>query len=196
MESENTGYRQALELAQSALAAADPLAVAANTGVHYHDGAYAIPWCGGVVPFSHGSLPERIVWLHYMLARGPKMPSGRCVSYREIPGAAIYHDAFIRRNIRPMVNAYHTDPNAFLLAGRRIGAMPLDLGHAAFTVQALPYIPLTYILWQGDDEVPPGGNILFDASAADWLCAEDLAVLAGLPLRRMTGARRRKTAHI
>jgi len=58
----------------------------------------------------------------------------------------------------------------------------------SFTVNALPYIPLTFVLWQGDGEVPPSGNILFDETAAKWLCAEDLVVLAGLPVYEMLSA--------
>jgi hypothetical protein len=38
-------------------------------------------------------------------------------------------------------------------------------------------VPITIILWQGDDELAPQGNILFDATISDYLSTEDITVL-------------------
>jgi hypothetical protein len=39
-------------------------------------------------------------------------------------------------------------------------------------------VPLTLVLWRGDEEVAPNGNILFDANISDYLSTEDVAVLS------------------
>ena len=42
---------------------------------------------------------------------------------------------------------------------------------------AFPRVPITLVLWRGDDEFPPDGNILFDRSISDYLTTEDVNVL-------------------
>jgi hypothetical protein len=84
-----------------------------------------------------------------------------------------------------MVQGFSGDLEEFLKRGRALGGEKVNLGHMAFTVCPLQYVPITYIIWQGDDEIPASGNILFDETAVDWLCAEDLVVLAGIPVYAM-----------
>jgi hypothetical protein len=54
-------------------------------------------------------------------------------------------------------------------------------------LEALPRVPLAAILWRGDDEFPPTGNLLFDASVTHYLPAEDMVVLAGTAVGRLCG---------
>ena len=59
-------------------------------------------------------------------------------------------------------------------------AAPGDQGDFSVVVPALPLIPVALVLWKGDDEFPPDGNILFDRSIKTLLSAEDVAWLAGM----------------
>ncbi|MHC1578807.1 MAG: DUF3786 domain-containing protein [Dehalococcoidia bacterium] len=34
------------------------------------------------------------------------------------------------------------------------------------------------MLWRGDEEIAPNGNVLFDANISDYLSTEDVAVLS------------------
>lgn len=45
----------------------------------------------------------------------------------------------------------------------------LDQGDLSFKVWPLPRIPLTLVLWEGDEEVSDGGTLLFDKSASHYL---------------------------
>jgi hypothetical protein len=45
------------------------------------------------------------------------------------------------------------------------------------------------ILWNGDDEVPGGANIVFDAAAGEYLPGEDLAYLGIALAARLLGAK-------
>ena len=47
----------------------------------------------------------------------------------------------------------------------------------AVTIDAFKQVPITFVLWQGDDEFPPEGGILFDANVSDYLSIEDINVL-------------------
>jgi len=43
-------------------------------------------------------------------------------------------------------------------------------------------------LWEGDEEFPPSGNILFDASAGSHFATEDFAVLASVVVYALKNA--------
>ena len=45
------------------------------------------------------------------------------------------------------------------------------------TVNAFDHVPITLVLWRGDEELAPNGNILFDANISDYLSTEDVTVL-------------------
>lgn len=45
----------------------------------------------------------------------------------------------------------------------------LERGDLAFEVWPLPRIPVTLVLWQGDEETAEGGTLLFDTSATHYL---------------------------
>lgn len=60
----------------------------------------------------------------------------------------------------------------------------LGQGDLAFQVWPLPRVPVTLMLWQGDEEVPDGGTLLFDRSATHYLPGL-LAELAWLTVWRL-----------
>lgn len=181
---ENIGYQRALTLAEDQLAQRDPLEVVANTGAIWTGSNYEIPWMGRNMPLEQGSTEERIIWMHYLLANGPKQLRGRHITYRQVPGAQIYNDNFIKRCVNPMLR-FSEELELFMALGERLGGRPESMGDASFTLPLLPYIPLTYIIWQGDDEIPANGTILYDESAIEWMNAEDLVVMAGMPVYAM-----------
>ncbi|MCL6560367.1 MAG: DUF3786 domain-containing protein, partial [Firmicutes bacterium] len=43
-----------------------------------------------------------------------------------------------------------------------------------------PLVPVTYVLWLGDDEFPASGTVLFDSTASTHLATEDYAFIAGM----------------
>ncbi|KLU61142.1 hypothetical protein CEB3_c27120 [Peptococcaceae bacterium CEB3] len=132
-------------------------------------------------PAPEGDLPifARILILHYLSRSSPVQEQGRLISYKEIPGGSIYIQPFTNRAIRPVVQAFGDKPQALLEAGLRLGGRAAAYGDAAVTIPVFPRIPVTLVIWGGDDEFPANANILFDASAAHILPAEDYAVMAG-----------------
>jgi hypothetical protein len=120
-----------------------------------------------------------IVILHYLL-RAQEVPlSGRPKSFREFEGAEAYQDAFRRRVVEPLARAFGGCPDKFASAAMSLGGTPASLrtGDHKFTVPTVPRIPVTCILWLGDDEVPPSAQVLFDDTADQQVLVEDLAVV-------------------
>jgi len=130
-------------------------------------------------------LQEQVLILHYMAA--PLIPgaTGLWISYREIPGAAFYFGAFVKRAVEPLKKVFGQNLPAFCGAAAKLGAKEIRSGDAAFEFNVLPAVPLQLILWTGDEEFPAEANILFDKTISQIFSPEDVAWLAGMLVYRL-----------
>ncbi len=132
-------------------------------------------------------LTEQVLILHYLLGKKPLSVFGEWISYREIPGASFYFGPFTARAINPMVKVFGKNLDLFERTFKFLGGQEISDGDKGFEYYFFPMVPLRLILWEGDDEFPPSGNILFDASIADILSPEDVAWLAGMIVYKLIG---------
>ncbi len=130
-------------------------------------------------------IQEQVLILHYISAMKTVSPAGQWIAYREIPGASFYFSAFVKRAIDPLKKVFGKNTKAFVAAAEKLGGKRLDLGDAAFEFQMFPKVPLQLIVYEGDDEFEPEANILFDATAGEFLSPEDGAWLAGMVVYRL-----------
>lgn len=128
-----------------------------------------------------GELPifARILILHYLVNRSRAIYTGQLISYKELPGGSIYIQPFTNRAIRPLVSTFGANPENLVRVAGQIGGDPVQLGDSGVVLKVFPRIPVTLVVWGGDEEFPASGNILFDSSAGSLLPTEDYAVLAG-----------------
>ncbi|MCJ7594235.1 MAG: DUF3786 domain-containing protein [Desulfobacterales bacterium] len=142
------------------------------------------------------SIQEQILLLHYLhgaCSSGRSGITGEWISFQEVPDGRFYLDAFQRRAKIPLVQAFGNSPELLVrLATESFGAVLSDQGDYSVVVKALPLVPVALILWRGDDEFPPDGNILFDRSVAGVLSAEDIAWLAGMVVYPLIGMAKKK----
>ena len=73
------------------------------------------------------------------------------------------------------------------LARQAYNASQCEFGDHSVSLLALPKVPVSLILYEGDDEFPPEANILFDKSISLILSAEDTAWLAGMVVYPLIG---------
>lgn len=137
---------------------------------------------------------ERILVAHYLLGGDGEPPSGRLITFREIPDGHFYDDAFQRRARQPFLSVFGREPERFRTCAARMGGQPAALGDAAMRFQVFPRFSLHLVLWEGDDEFPPEATILFDDNIHHYLAAEDIAVLSGMVVYPLLGMARGKTA--
>lgn len=138
---------------------------------------------------------QQVLLLHYLAGAKGECVSGRWIGYQEVPDGRFYLDAFVRRAKMPLVQGLGKEPRLLAeLAGRLYGAAPLEEGDCGVRVQALPRVPVALILWAGDEEFEPEGNILFDESITEILPAEDIAWLAGMVVYPLVGMVREHAA--
>jgi hypothetical protein len=187
-------YQEAYRLACARLSRCRPEEVCQNSKAFYDETTqtfvitYFNVTCrvsrdGGTVRLSDApgepTVTEKTLILHYLTQAQPRPLSGRGISFREVPGGgAIYYPAFQKRALDPLVKQFAERIPAFRKAAAALGGRPERYGTASATLYALPLVPITYVLWQGDAELPASGAILFDATVAAFLPTEDI-VLAG-----------------
>ena len=137
-----------------------------------------------------GELPltEQILILHYLLNTTGEPLSGRDIDFRQVPEGGFYWSAFVSRAKKPLLETFGHDLDLYLEVAGALGGTPRDLGDASTTFLAFPLVPVTHVLWRGDEEFPPEANILFDETIPQHLSTEDIAALAGSSVYRLMGA--------
>jgi len=186
------GYDDALNLAAQKLAQIPPQTVCQNCGASYEDGEFFVPWFNTKKPLSSAPISHKIIWLHYLTTDGIQKQSGNLIAYREAAPALFYETNFNKRAVKPLVNHFGKNPQNLICIGIALGGQTAKLGDAAVTINVLPYVPMTFIIWEGSEEFPPDGNILFDQTAKTWFAAEDLAVLASLAVSELIEAEKKE----
>ena len=186
--------------ARAEFAALDPVAAASRASVAFDQeaGVFRVPFLGRdyLVGFPDGeinaagggeevSLTSRVCLLHYLNHAGDAPLEGRYVTFKELPNGSIYVGPFNNRAVRPLVSIFGSRPELLVEAGQKLGGEKVEVGDWAVTVRVFPKVPITFVIWEGDEEFPPSGNILYDASAPAHLETEDYALLPGLTVYEM-----------
>ncbi|MBM4306471.1 MAG: DUF3786 domain-containing protein [Deltaproteobacteria bacterium] len=89
---------------------------------------------------------------------------GKWVSEKDLKGGFDFFQGPHGLRVRELENMYGKDGEAFLKAGRRLGGKEISYGNKAFVLDVFPRIPLTYLLWEGNEEFPPKIRVLFDST--------------------------------
>jgi len=63
-------------------------------------------------------------------------------------------------------------------AFEKMGARKLPSSDVGYEIRAFDCIPVRFLFWDGDDEFPAQSNILYDASAVDFIHVENLVSIA------------------
>lgn len=121
-----------------------------------------------------------IIVLHYLANVEGKSLTGRLVKFRQLPGGNAYDAAFRQRTELPLRDAFSNEPQKLLEVAAKLGGAEAAFGDAAVVLAPLPMIPVTVIVWKGDDEIQGDASVLFDTGCADILPTEDLAVAGSL----------------
>jgi len=205
-------YKQALELAKKELSQRDPDLIVDLAGavmntdpqgkkiiaMNFLNKEIIITWPDLGLSFkdSEEELPiqSQVLLLHYLdgLRTGSQL-KGEWIAFQDIPDGRFYLDAFLKRAKDPLVKTFGHNPELMVeMATKALGAEPYEYGDFSVVVKAFPLVPVALIIWKGDEEFSPEGNILFDKSISDILSAEDIAWLAGMIVYPLIGMAHKK----
>lgn len=188
------GYQLAYEKACVNLAAKNPEEMAVNSGaefdssrnvftLRYINEVYTVSYPDGDVKFAARQeepvpVAAKVVILHYLLTANGQPLSGQLVSFKEIPGGMIYLQPFNGRVLGGFKAIFGKNAGLLAKVGEKLGVPFAKYGDTAVTMEVLPRIPITYVIWEGDEEFPANATVLFDATAQYYLPTEDLVVAA------------------
>ena len=120
---------------------------------------------------------DKVLILHYLASAKGIPIADKLITFKELPGGVNYFPTFYQRTIKPLVNYFGKEPRLLVAAAEKLGGHKADYGDVAVTINAFSRVPITIVLWQGDDEFAPQGSIMFDATISDYLSTEDITVL-------------------
>jgi len=123
---------------------------------------------------------EQILLLHYLITASGAPPTGRMITFKHVPGGAFYYPAFARRTTGLLLKVFGERLESWLEAADRLGWGSAPFGDAAVEIGALPRVSVIFVLWRGDEEFPPEGNVLFDENITQYLPVEDITVLCNM----------------
>lgn len=199
-EKEKYNMGAALEIAVQKLSSADPRLVSMNSGVLFNreQDSYIVPYLNRKYYVGHStgeispvqgdkevSIQLRILFLHYLVAAGGKPLQNEWITFKELPGGAIYSGPYQRRTIKPFLQYFGEQPRRFREIAASLGGISAPLGDLCMILRPFPRVPLGFVLWEGDEEFPSSATILYDASAPGYLPTEDYALLPGLLIWEM-----------
>jgi len=185
------GFELAYELACKKLATMDPEEVCRKSGAQYVDGnritlhylnrAYVITLPNIEISLKDGEekvpIKDKILILHYLTQATGAPYTNKLITYGQIEGGKFYCPVFVKRNLEPVLSCFGDRPELLVDVAQKFGGQRSNYGDVSVRIDAFPMARIYFIIWKGDDEVPHGGNILFDGNIRHYLASEDVCVL-------------------
>lgn len=193
------------EHAWEVLGGSDPVRVCRNAGVEYCEatGSYQVTVLGQAVTVAAGTRTmagggadgeallgklayfSRLSILHY-LAGAKDLPfSGRLVGPADLKVGPIYFRGSHVLPLSAVAAKYGRDVEGFLRQAVRWGGVRCGYGDAAVVLPVFTRLPVTLILWRGDDEFEARSDLLFDATCEEHVPADILWSIAMLAVMAM-----------
>jgi len=120
----------------------------------------------------------QVLVLHHLNTSDGSNPTGELVAFRNLPGGQVYHPNFEKRVSQRLAREFGGEPGRLVEAARRLGGAQVHIGDAGAVVNAFPRVPLTMVVWKGDEEFPASGSVLLDSTVLGHLPVEDVVVIA------------------
>ena len=183
--------RNALSVVIQRFSSLDPLQMSELSGAAYAKNRFTLPYCNlpvtvdypkGTVSMMDDHMPlnndERVLLLQYLSNASGLPPRDQWLSFLDLRGGPLHWLPFQREALNPLARHYGEQPELFLELGERYGGKRVDEADVALFIPVLPRLPLTFMLWEGDDEFPSRSMILFDSVAESYLSTAALYVMA------------------
>lgn len=112
--------------------------------------------------------------------------SGQWMPFKNLKDASPFGPAFQKTVIDVFAGTFSGHPDRLESACRALGGRRLPHSDMGFQIPAFACIPLQFLFWDGDDEFPAQGNILFDRNAVEFIHVESLVSIASEGLSLLT----------
>lgn len=133
---------------------------------------YGIDYSGGTILIS-----DQVLMLYYLIKASGLPSRGKLINFLELPQGGHHYSCFIEDAINPLVNRLAGKEENFYKGIDELGGKKNEMGDYGGIIDVFPKISQTFIIWEGDDEFPPKGNILFDSVIPTYLDTASIYVM-------------------
>ncbi|MFH0823369.1 MAG: DUF3786 domain-containing protein [Pseudomonadota bacterium] len=182
-------YGEALKIGLDSLGAKPPRLIADLAGAAYEGNKIILPHLDREIILDIDSRrittsstgADAPIWLailavHYLNNADGTRPSGKLKHFREFRDGLFYEPAFNKKTKTVLIQVFGRDPRPMIVAGEKLKGKRLDSADASVELAYFPFLPITCLVWEGDEEFPPEAGVLFDETAFVFFSAEDMAV--------------------
>ena len=107
------------------------------------------------------------------------------VRFDRLKDTSPFSKAFQKAAIEPFSRMFSGHVKELSQACEKLGGRKLPWSDAGYELEAFACIPVRFLFWDGDEEFPAQGNILFDTSATDFIHGESVVTIAAIGLNRI-----------
>jgi len=126
---------------------------------------------------------EQLCMLAYLIKAQDIPHSNTLVKAERLPGGDFFFRGIHALGTGELAEALGEEPELLLRAGQALGGRCCEYGDASIELYLLPRLPVTVIIWAGDEEYPSRASILFDRTAADQIALDALGAGVNLVVK-------------
>ena len=130
-------------------------------------------------------LMEKAVLLRYLNNAREVSGEEKLIGFNELPSGSFYNPAFSQSVVKPFINSFGKEPQKLKWAAKRLGGTEVPFGDVGMKISFLPKVKISFIIWEGDDEFPPQGKILFNSHIASYLSTEGVVIASAMTFNEL-----------
>lgn len=120
--------------------------------------------------------------LRYLVNSKAVPPFNKDLTFKEIPGGLVYYRNFYNRTILKLAKIFGNDIKRLEECAPEINGQIIKQGDKACKFEFINNVFITFVVWEGDEEMAASANILFDRNTEYYFNAEDLAVVGDVAI--------------
>lgn len=200
MEIRDNKNEQPLLHYRGLLAGMDPVSVMNRCGIPFEGGAFhttllarpvSISFPAGEATWDESGAALRpgaeILLLRLLTGGTLAPPTGKMLSYAELPWGETYLTQFRGRCIQRLAFSFGNSPEKFADACASIGGTRAEGNGLSYDIPFLPELTVRLTVWPAEEDFPPSAQFLFSSNIALAFSAEDLAYCGDVILDGMKG---------
>jgi hypothetical protein len=139
------------------------------------------------VPYgtSEAGFAEELCILTYLINSKNLPVAGKLKTAQELPEGQFFFRGLHKLATEKLEQAFGEHPERLYDVMDKFGARRRDFGDASIELYILPRIPLTVVIWRGDEEFGARASVLFDETAASQLPLDALWAAANLAIKTL-----------
>jgi hypothetical protein len=130
---------------------------------------------------------EQLCILAYLINAKDMPLANKLVKGETLPGGQFFFRGVHGIPTEKLENAFGEQPETLYQFEKQFNAKRCEFGDASIQLFVLPRVPLTVVVWKGDEEFEPRASILFDQTATAHLPLDALLAAVNLAVDALTG---------